>query len=73
MEILAPTLVFDALVETVSIKRRSRFTFPVAGGRMLDCYGSSHGRLPLGLYAVCVLEGTFTVAFCVAFLPFLVA
>ena len=34
--------------------------------------GFSKGRLPLGFVAVGVLDGTFTGAFCVSFLPFFV-
>ena len=73
VETLAPTLVFDALVEACNTERRSRFTFPVASGGMLDCARSSNDRFLLGLLAVCVLEGTFTAAFFVDFLPFFVA
>ena len=72
MEILAPTLVFDALVEACNTERRPRFTFSVAGGGILDCAGSSMGRLPPAFPADCVLEGTFAGAFFVAILPLFV-
>ena len=73
METLAPTLVFDALVEASNTERRPRFTFSVAGSGMLVCATSSKGRLPRAFPADCVLEGTFTGAFFVALLPFFVA
>ena len=72
METLAPRLVFDAEVEACYTERLARLTLPLAGGVMTDCAGSSKGRLPLGFGAICVLDSTFTVAFCLLFLPFFV-
>ena len=66
METVAPTLVFDTLVEACNTERRERLTLPLAGGAMTDCVGSYNERLPLGLFAVCVLDGTLTGALCVA-------
>ena len=73
METFAPTLVFDALVEACNTERRSRLTFPVAGGGILVRATSSKGRLPLGFPADSVFEGTFAGAFFVVCLPFFVA
>ena len=68
----APRLVFDTLVETCNTERLTRLTLPLAGGGMTDCAGFSEGRLPLGFFAICGLDGTFAGAFYVAFLPFIV-
>ena len=64
---------FYALVETCNTQRLARFTFPLVGGGMGDCAGSSKERLPPRIIAICVLEGSFTGAFWVTFFSFFIA
>ena len=63
------TLMFDALAEACHTERLTPITDALAGRGMTDCAGSSKGRLPLDLVAISVLDVTFALAFCVAFLP----
>ena len=59
-EALAPSLVFNALLEACNTERHTRLTLTLAVRGMAGSAGSSNELLPLSFVADCVLEGTFT-------------